>query len=60
MTTSITTKSFYFKSETLKEIVMKEVLKDLEHNNNLPSPESVKIWWDNKDMYVDVVIEVVE
>ena len=60
MTTSITTKSFYFKSETLKEIVMKEVLKDLEHNNNLPSPESVKIWWDNKDMYVDVIIEVVE
>ena len=62
MTTSTTTKCYNFNAETLEKIAMKEVLKDLEHSNGLQSPisKSINIWWDNKDMHVDVVIEVVK
>ena len=60
MPTSTTTKCYNFDAETLEKIVMKEVTKDLQHSNGLRAHGGVNIWWDNKDMHVDVVIERVE
>ena len=60
MPTSTTTKQYSFDAEALEKMAMKEVVKDLEHSNGLPSPKGVNIWWDDKDIYVSVVIERIE